>query len=188
MDGAILVVAALDGPMPQTREHGVGGAPGGSAGHGGVFEQGRHDGGRGVVGAGGAGLRELLTGFGFPGEEIPISRGSALAALESPSKDPEAAEYKWHLAAVGGGGRLHSDAGAGDRQAVSDADRGCVWHQGAGTVVTGRIERGKIKVGEEVEIVGLKDTRKTVVTGVEMFRKILRKGLRGTMWGVCCGG
>ncbi len=179
MDGAILVVAAPDGPMPQTREH--------------VLLARQVEVPAMVVFLNKVDmmedeellelveleLRELLTGFGFPGEEIPIIRGSALAALESPSKDPEAAEYKciWQL------------LGAVDDYIptpVREIDKPFLMPiedvfgiKGRGTVVTGRIERGKIKVGEEVEIVGLKDTRKTVVTGVEMFRKILTEGLAG---------
>ncbi len=179
MDGAILVVAAPDGPMPQTREH--------------VLLARQVEVPAMVVFLNKVNmmedeellelveleLRELLTGFGFPGDEIPIIRGSALAALESPSKDPEAAEYKciWQL------------LGAVDDYIptpVREIDKPFLMPiedvfgiKGRGTVVTGRIERGKIKVGEEVEIVGLKDTRKTVVTGVEMFRKILTEGLAG---------
>jgi elongation factor Tu len=120
-----------------------------------------------------------LTNQRFPGDDIPIVRGSALQALESGSKDPEAAEYRciWEL--------LH----AVDEYIptpVRETEKPFLMPvedvfgiKGRGTVVTGRIERGTVKVGEEVEIIGLRETRKTVVTGVEMFRKILREGLAG---------
>jgi len=124
-------------------------------------------------------LRELLSGYGFPGDDIPIVRGSALQALESPSMDPNAPEYAciWEL--------LH----AVDEYIPTperDIDKPFLMQiedvfgiKGRGTVVTGRIDRGIIRVGDEVEIIGLKETRKTVVTGVEMFRKILKEGMAG---------
>jgi len=179
MDGAILVVAAPDGPMPQTREH--------------VLLARQVEVPAMVVFLNKVDmmedeellelveleLRELLTGFGFPGEEIPIIRGSALAALESPSKDPEAAEYKciWQLLAAVDD-YIPTPVREVDKPFLMPIED-VFGIKGRGTVVTGRIERGKIKVGEEVEIVGLKDTRKTVVTGVEMFRKILTEGIAG---------
>jgi elongation factor Tu len=124
-------------------------------------------------------LRELLDGYQFPGDDVPIVRGSALAALESSSTDPEAPEYEciWEL--------LH----AVDEYIPTperDTERPFLMPvedvfsiKGRGTVVTGRISRGVIKVSEEVEIVGLRDTRKTVVTGVEMFHKLLDQGQAG---------
>jgi elongation factor Tu len=124
-------------------------------------------------------LRELLDGYGFPGDDIPIVRGSALQALESGSTDPEAAEYAsiWELMRV-----VDEYIPTPERETerpflmpVEDVFS----IKGRGTVVTGRIERGTVKVGEEVEIVGLKDTRKTVVTGVEMFHKLLDQGQAG---------
>jgi elongation factor Tu len=179
MDGAILVVAAPDGPMPQTREH--------------VLLARQVEVPAMVVFLNKVDmmedeellelveleLRELLTGFGFPGEEIPIIRGSALAALESPSKDPEAAEYKciWQLLAAVDD-YIPTPVREVDKPFLMPIED-VFGIKGRGTVVTGRIERGKIKVGEEVEIVGLRDTRKTVVTGVEMFRKILTEGIAG---------
>jgi elongation factor Tu len=124
-------------------------------------------------------LRELLDGYGFPGDDVPIVRGSALQALESSSTDPEAPEYEciWEL------------MNAVDEYIPTperDTDRPFLMYvedvfsiKGRGTVVTGRIDRGVIKVGNEIEIVGLKDTRKTVVTGVEMFHKLLDQGQAG---------
>jgi elongation factor Tu len=179
MDGAILVVAAPDGPMPQTREH--------------VLLARQVEVPAMVVFLNKVDmmedeellelveleLRELLTGYGFPGEEVPIVRGSALRALESASKDPEAPEYRciWELLR------------AVDEYIptpVREVDKPFLMPiedvfaiKGRGTVVTGRIERGKVKVGDEVEIVGLRETRRTVVTGVEMFRKTLEEGIAG---------
>jgi len=179
MDGAILVVAAPDGPMPQTREH--------------VLLARQVDVPAMVVFLNKVDmmddpellelveleLRELLDQYGYPGDEVPIIRGSALQALQSSSTDPDAPEYKpiWDL--------MH----AVDEYIptpVRDVDKPFLMPiedvfgiKGRGTVVTGRIERGRVRVGDEVEIVGLKPTRKTVVTGVEMFRKVLDEGIAG---------
>jgi elongation factor Tu len=124
-------------------------------------------------------LWELLDGYGFPGDDIPIVRGSALHALESASTDPDAPEYTciWEL--------MHAvDEYIPTPERHTDLPflmsiEDVFSIKGRGTVVTGRIDRGTIKVGEEVEIVGLKDTRKTVVTGVEMFHKLLDQGEAG---------
>jgi elongation factor Tu len=124
-------------------------------------------------------LRELLTSYKFPGDDIPIVRGSALIALQSTSKDPSAPEYKciWELMdAVDS--YIPTPVRQTDKPFLMPIED-VFGIKGRGTVVTGRIERGIVKVGEEVEIVGLKDTRKTVVTGVEMFRKILKEGIAG---------
>jgi len=179
MDGAILVVAAPDGPMPQTREH--------------VLLARQVEVPAMVVFLNKVDmmedeellelveleLRELLDANQFPGDEVPIIRGSALRVLESTSTDPEAPEYAciWEL--------MHAlDAYIPTPE--RDVDRPFLMMvedvfgiKGRGTVVTGRIDRGRIKVGEEVEIVGIRETRKTVVTGVEMFRKILDEGVAG---------
>jgi elongation factor Tu len=176
MDGAILVVSAADGPMPQTREH--------------------------ILLARQVGVpyivvflnkvdmvddaelldlvelevRELLTSYKFPGDEIPMVRGSALKALE------------------GDAGALGAQAIMKLMEAVDsyvpepkrEVDKAFLMPvedvfsiSGRGTVATGRIERGKVKVGEEIEVVGIKATQKTVVTGVEMFRKTLDEGMAG---------
>ncbi|MDW8316285.1 MAG: elongation factor Tu [Anaerolineae bacterium] len=179
MDGAILVVAAPEGPMPQTREH--------------VLLARQVEVPAMVVFLNKVDmmddpellelveleLRELLSHYGFPGDEIPIVRGSALKALESPSKDPNAPEYAciWELMRV---------VDEYIPTPVREIDKPFLMPiedvfsiKGRGTVVTGRIERGTIKPMEEVEIVGLKPTRKTVVTGVEMFRKVLQQGIAG---------
>jgi elongation factor Tu len=125
-------------------------------------------------------LRELLDGYGFPGDETPIVRGSALEALQSTSTDPNAPEYAtiWELMRV-----VDEYIPTPERETdkpflmpVEDVFS----IKGRGTVVTGRIERGTVKVGEEIEIIGLReDTRKTVVTGVEMFHKVLDRGEAG---------
>jgi elongation factor Tu len=179
MDGAILVVSAADGPMPQTREH--------------------------ILLARQVGVpyvvvfmnkvdmvddpelldlvelevRELLTKYGFPGDDIPVIRGSALKAMESTSTEPTAAEYKCIAELMDA---VDSYVPTPERPVdkpflmpIEDV----FTISGRGTVVTGRVERGIVKVGEEVEIVGLRETRKTVVTGVEMFRKLLDEGRAG---------
>jgi len=179
MDGAILVVSAPDGPMPQTREH--------------VLLARQVEVPAMVVFMNKCDmmddpellelvdleLRELLDGYGFPGDEIPIVQGSALQALESTSTDPDAPEYQciWEL--------MHAvDEYIPTPERATDQPfllpiEDVFSIKGRGTVVTGRIERGTINVGEEVEIVGLKDTRKTVCTGVEMFHKLLDQGQAG---------
>jgi elongation factor Tu len=183
MDGAILVVAATDGPMPQTREH--------------------------VLLARQVGVpyvvvflnkcdavddpelldlvelevRELLKGYGFPGDDVPVIRGSALGALNG--------EAKWEAEID----KLMAAVDKSVPMPVRDLDKPFLMPiedifsiQGRGTVVTGRIERGKVKVGEEVEIVGFRETRKTVVTGVEMFKKQLDEGMAGDNAGLLLRG
>ncbi len=183
MDGAILVVAATDGPMPQTREH--------------------------ILLARQVGVpylvvflnkcdavddpelldlvelevRELLTTYQFPGDDLPVVRGSALKALEG---DAEAAKEVMALMA------------AVDEYVpvpARDVDKPFLMPiedvfsiSGRGTVVTGRVERGKVKVGEEIEIVGFAETQKKGVTGVEMFRKLLDEGVAGDNVGVLLRG
>jgi elongation factor Tu len=183
MDGAILVVAATDGPMPQTREH--------------------------VLLARQVGVpyvvvflnkcdavddpelldlvelevRELLKGYGFPGDDVPVIRGSALGALNG--------EAKWEAEVT----KLMEAVDKSVPLPQRDLDKPFLMPiedifsiQGRGTVVTGRIERGKVKVGEEVEIVGFRETRKTVVTGVEMFKKQLDEGMAGDNAGLLLRG
>jgi elongation factor Tu len=179
MDGAILVVSAPDGPMPQTREH--------------VLLARQVEVPAMVVFMNKVDmmddpellelvdleLRELLDGYGFPGDETPIVQGSALIALESTSTDPNAPEYQciWELMhAVDE--YIPTPERATDRPFLMPVED-VFSIKGRGTVVTGRISQGTIKVGEEVEIVGLKDTRRTVVTGVEMFHKLLDQGQAG---------
>jgi elongation factor Tu len=179
MDGAILVVAAPDGPMPQTREHLLLArqveVPSIVVFLNKVDMMDDEE----LLELVELELRELLTANGFPGEETPIVRGSALKALESTSTDPEAPEYAC----------IHELMKAVDEfipQPDRPRDRPFLMPiedvfgiKGRGTVVTGRIERGVVKVGEEIEIVGIKSTRKTTVTGVEMFKKLLDQGEAG---------
>ena len=188
MDGTVLVVSAADGPMPQTREHIL------------LARQVRVP--SMVVFLNKADMvddkelmelvelevRELLSKYDFPGDEVPIISGSALKAMESQSQDPNEEEYKciWEL------------LDAIDNyipQPTREVDKPFLLPiedvfsiSGRGTVVTGRVERGKIKVGDEVEIVGINPTQKTVCTGVEMFRKILDAGEAGDNIGVLLRG
>jgi elongation factor Tu len=188
MDGAILVVSAADGPMPQTREH--------------------------ILLARQVGVpyivvfmnkvdmvddpelldlvelevRELLTKYQFPGDKIPVIRGSALKAMTSTSTDPNTEEFKCIYELLDA---VDSYIPTPDRpidkpflMPIEDV----FTISGRGTVVTGRVERGIVKVGEEVEIVGLGETRKTVATGVEMFRKLLDEGRAGDNIGVLLRG
>src|SRR5580765_5087201 len=186
MDGAILVVSAADGPMPQTREH--------------------------ILLARQVGVpyvvvflnktdmvddpellelvelevRELLTSYGFPGEKIPIVKGSALKAGES--GDPNSGDAKCILDLMDA-----VDAYIPVPERAIDKDflmpiEDVFSISGRGTVVTGRVERGVVKVGEEVEIVGIRPTQKKVVTGVEMFRKLLDQGQAGDNVGLLLRG
>ncbi len=183
MDGAILVVAATDGPMPQTREH--------------------------ILLARQVGVpyvvvflnkcdavedpellelvelevRELLKSYGFPGDEIPVVRGSALGALNG--------EAKWEATID----QLMAKVDEYIPTPVRDIDKPFAMPiedifsiSGRGTVVTGRVERGKLKVGEEMEIVGFRPTVKRVVTGIEMFRKLLDEGMAGDNVGLLLRG
>jgi elongation factor Tu len=183
MDGAILVVAATDGPMPQTKEHVL------LARQVGVpyvlvflnkcdaVEDPE------LIDLVEMEVRELLSKYGFPGDDVPVIRGSALGALNG--------EAQWET-------KIDELMEAVDKNIplpARDIDKPFLMPiedifsiQGRGTVVTGRIERGKVKVGEEVEIVGFRDTRKTVVTGVEMFKKQLDEGLAGDNAGLLLRG
>ncbi len=189
VDGAILVVAAPDGPMPQTREH--------------VLLARQVEVPAIVVYLNKVDmmddpellelveleLRELLTAYGFPGDETPIVRGSALQALESSSTDPEAAEY----------GSIKELLRVVDEyipEPVRETDKPFMMPvedvfsiKGRGTVVTGRVDRGQVKVGEPVEIVGLREkSMPSVVTGVEMFHKLLDAGQAGDNAGLLLRG
>ena len=179
MDGAILVVAAPEGPMPQTREHVLLArqveVPAMVVFLNKVDQMEDEE----LLELVELELRELLSSYNFPGDDMPIVRGSALKALESTSKDPSTPEYEciWELLRV-----VDEYIPTPERETdkpflmpVEDV----FGIKGRGTVVTGRIERGKVKVGETIEIIGLKETRATVVTGVEMFRKILTEGIAG---------
>ncbi len=133
-------------------------------------------------------VRELLTKYQFPGDKVPVIRGSALKAMETTSTDPEAEEFKCIKELLDA---IDSYIPTPERpidkpflMPIEDVFS----ISGRGTVVTGRVERGIIKVGEEVEIVGIKETRKTVATGVEMFRKLLDEGRAGDNIGVLLRG
>ena len=179
MDGAILVVAAPEGPMPQTREHVLLArqveVPAMVVFLNKVDQMEDEE----LLELVELELRELLTSYKFPGDDMPIVRGSALKALESTSKDINAPEYAciWELMhAVDE--YIPTPERATDKPFLMPVED-VFGIKGRGTVVTGRIERGKVKVGETIEIIGLRETRSTVVTGVEMFRKILQEGLAG---------
>ncbi|MEE2776848.1 MAG: elongation factor Tu [Acidobacteriota bacterium] len=186
MDGAVLVVSAADGPMPQTREHIL------LARQVGVpyivvymnkvdmvdDEE--------LLDLVELELRELLSTYEFPGDDIPIIRGSALKALESDDSDSaECASIFELMDAV--------DSYVPTPERAIDQDflmpiEDIFTISGRGTVVTGRVDRGVVLVGDEIEIVGIRDTQKTVVTGVEMFRKMLDRGEAGDNIGVLLRG
>ena len=188
MDGAIVVVSAADGPMPQTREH--------------------------ILLARQVGvpyivvfmnkvdmvddeellelveleIRDLLSYYDFPGDDIPIIRGSALKALELESEDQKAEEYKCINELITALDTYIPDP-------IRDIDKPFLMPvedvfsiSGRGTVATGRVQRGQVKVGDTVEIVGIRETNSTVVTGVEMFRKLLDEGQAGDNIGVLLRG
>jgi elongation factor Tu len=175
MDGAILVCSAADGPMPQTREHillarqvGVPALV--------VFLNKMDLADPDLVELVEMELRELLSSYQFPGDDIPIIKGSAVAALED--KTPEIGEQAILALMAAVDSYIPQPERAIDRPFLMPVED-VFSISGRGTVVTGRVERGIIKVGEEVEIIGLKDTVKTTVTGVEMFRKLLDSGEAG---------
>ncbi len=179
MDGAILVVAAPDGPMPQTREHILlarqVGVPRMVVYLNKVDQMDDEE----LLELVELEVRELLSAQEFPGDDVPVIRGSALQALESDSTDPEAAEYasiKALMAAVDE--YVPTPLRPVDQPFLMPIED-VFGIKGRGTVATGRIERGVVVSGEEIEIVGVKDTRKTVVTGVEMFKKTLPTGEAG---------
>jgi elongation factor Tu len=186
MDGAVLVVAASDGVMPQTREHILlakqVGVPKIIVFLNKVDMVDDDD----LVDLVEEEVRELLTKYDFDGENAPVIRGSALKALEATSADDEWAKKIIELAEA---------MDTYIPQPERDTDKPFLMPiedifsiEGRGTVVTGRIERGVVKVGEEVEIVGMKDTSKTTVTGIEMFNKQLDEGMAGDNAGVLLRG
>ena len=174
MDGAILVVSAADGPMPQTREHILLSRQVGVPYIVVFMNKADQVDDPELLELVEMEIRELLTEYDFPGDEIPIITGSALVALESTSTDPNAPEYKCILDLMDA---VDSYIPTPDRKSdlpflMPIEDIFSI--TGRGTVATGRVERGQLKVSEEVEIVGLTDEkRKVVVTGIEMFRKLL---------------
>jgi elongation factor Tu len=178
MDGAIMVVSAPDGPMPQTREHILlarqVGVPSIVIYLNKVDMVAKED--QELLDLVELELRELLSKYEFPGDTTPIIRGSALKALEGdPSDIGEASVWKLMEALDSFIPEPKREIDKPFLMPVEDV----FTISGRGTVVTGRVERGIVKVGEEIEIVGFKDTQKTVVTGVEMFRKLLDEGRAG---------
>src|SRR2546429_1189568 len=176
MDGAILVVAATDGPMPQTREHILLARQVGVPAI--VVFMNKVDAvdDKELLDLVELEVRELLSKYEFPGDEIPIIRGSALKGLEGDAGELGGLALQKLMDAVDG--YIPEPKREIDKPFLMPVED-VFSISGRGTVATGRIERGKIKVGEEVEIVGIKPTTKTVVTGVEMFRKLLDEGLAG---------
>jgi elongation factor Tu len=184
MDGAILVVSAADGPMPQTREHillarqvGVPALV--------VFLNKMDLADPELVELVEMELRELLTSYGFPGDDIPIIKGSAKVALDEGDVALGENAVLELMAAVDA--YIPQPERPLDRPFLMPIED-VFSISGRGTVVTGRVETGIVKVGEEVEIIGLKDTVKSVVTGVEMFRKLLDQGQAGDNVGVLLRG
>src|SRR5487761_384676 len=185
MDGAILVVSAADGPMPQTREHILLARQVGVPAIVVFLNKVDMVDGPELLDLVELEVRELLSSYKFPGDKIPIIRDSALCALEDKNKE------LGHDAIL----KLMEAVDAYIPQPMRDRDRPFLMPiedvfsiSGRGTVVTGRVERGIVKVGDEVEIVGLKPTLKTVATGVEMFRKLLDQGEAGDNIGVLLRG
>jgi len=187
MDGAILVVSAADGPMPQTREHIL------------LARQVNvpaivvfmnkvdmvED--KEILDLVELEIRELLTSYGFPGDEIPVVRGSALKAMESDGNP----ENEWNKCIM----NLMDAVDGYIKMPERPIDKPFLMPiedvftiSGRGTVVTGRVERGIVKVGDEVDILGIRETRKRVVTGVEMFKKLLDEGRAGDNIGVLLRG
>jgi elongation factor Tu len=176
MDGAILVVSAADGPMPQTREHILLARQVGVPALVVYLNKVDMVDDEELLELVELEVRELLSSYEFPGDDIPVVKGSALAALEG--RDPEIGEKSVLDLMAAVDSYIPQPERPVDQpfmMAVEDVFS----ISGRGTVVTGRIDRGVIKVGEEVEIVGLRPTQKTICTGVEMFRKLLDQGQAG---------
>ncbi len=176
MDGAILVVSAADGPMPQTREHILLARQVGVPAIVVFLNKCDQVDDAELLELVELEVRELLSKYDFPGDETPIVKGSALAALEDSSKELGEDAVRALMAAVDD--YIPTPERPIDQPFLMPIED-VFSISGRGTVVTGRVERGIVKVGEEVEIVGIKATTKTTVTGVEMFRKLLDQGQAG---------
>ncbi len=185
MDGAILVVSAADGPMPQTREHILLARQVGVPAIVVFLNKADMVDDKELLDLVELEVRELLSKYKFPGDDIPVVVGSALKALEGDASD------------MGEGAilKLMEAVDSFIKEPVRDIDKPFIMPvedvftiSGRGTVVTGRVERGIVKVGEEIEIVGFRETQKTVATGVEMFRKLLDEGQAGDNIGVLLRG
>ncbi|MBI2013791.1 MAG: elongation factor Tu [Candidatus Colwellbacteria bacterium] len=186
MDGAILVVSAADGPMPQTREHILLARQVGVPAIVVFLNKTDMVDDKELIGLVESEVRELLKKYDFPGDEIPIIKGSAVKALETKSADDEAAKPILELIKY-----LDEYIPTPKRELdkpflmpVEDIFS----IEGRGTVVTGKIERGVAKVNEEIEIIGLRPTQKTIVTGIEMFNKLLDEGQAGDNVGILLRG
>ena len=186
MDGAVLVVAATDGPMPQTREHILLARQVGVPSIVVFLNKVDMVSDPELVDLVEAEIRELLTKYQFPGDKTPVIRGSALKALEAKSPDDEAAKPILELI------KALDDF---IPEPVREIDKPFLMPiedifsiEGRGTVVTGRIERGTIKLNDEIEVVGLKPTQKTVITGIEMFNRSLDEGRAGDNAGILLRG
>ena len=179
MDGAILVVSAADGPMPQTREHILlarqVGVPSIVVFMNKIDQVDDEE----LLELVEMEIRDLLSEYDFPGDEIPIIKGSALAAIESSSTDINAPEYKCILDLMDAVDSYIPEPkrDVDDKFLMPVEDVFSI--TGRGTVATGRVEKGVLHMSDEVEIVGIKETRKTVVTGIEMFRKLLDEAQAG---------
>jgi len=185
MDGAILVVSAADGPMPQTREHILLARNVGVPNIVVFLNKADQVDDAELVELVEMELRELLSEYDFPGDDVPIISGSALKALEGDTGDLGVATVEKLVATM--------DEYFPEPERAIDGDflmpiEDVFSISGRGTVVTGRVERGVVKVNEQVEIVGIKDTQKTICTGVEMFRKLLDQGQAGDNVGVLLRG
>jgi elongation factor Tu len=185
MDGAILVVSAADGPMPQTREHILLARQVGVPAIVVYLNKVDMVDDPEILELVELEVRELLSSYDFPGDDIPVVPGSALAALEDGDAATGEESVVALMAAVDD--YIPQPERARDRPFLMPIED-VFSISGRGTVVTGRVERGVVKVGEEIEIIGITDTRKTVVTGVEMFRKLLDRGEAGDNIGVLLRG
>ena len=189
MDGAILVVSAADGPMPQTREHILlarqVGVPSIVVFMNKVDQVDDEE----LLDLVEMEIRDLLNEYGFPGDDTPIIKGSALKVLESTSKDPHAPEYKCILDLMKAVDEFVPTPERKADQPFLMPVEDVFTITGRGTVATGRVERGQLKMNEEVELVGLtEERRKVVVTGIEMFRKLLDYAEAGDNVGVLLRG
>ena len=185
MDGAILVVNAADGPMPQTREHILLGRQVGIPYMVVYLNKVDQVDDEELLELVEMEVRELLSSYDYPGDDIPIVKGSALAAMEG--RDPEIGENSIRALIAAVDEYIPTPERAVDQPFLMPIED-VFSISGRGTVVTGRIERGVIKVGEEIEIVGIRPTQKTTVTGVEMFRKLLDQGQAGDNAGLLLRG
>ena len=193
MDGGILVVSAADGPMPQTREHILLAKQVGVPGHVVFLNKKDQVDDEELLELVELEVRELLSEYDFPGDDIPIVSGSALMAVEALKENPNIGpgENEWTDQIL----KLMENVDSYIAEPPREVDEPLLMAvedvfsiTGRGTVATGRIERGKVKVGETVEIVGVRETRSTTVTGVEMFQKSLDEGLAGDNVGLLLRG